>query len=64
MCRGVMTFQYSHRLLRPHDERPSMPEVSSKGCRAQPTAARFNEPSGAVSDIRSVNSVSTTVAPP
>ena len=53
---GVMTFQYSHRLLRPHPCRPPTPEVSTSGERANPTAAGFSRPFGRVSETGAVSS--------
>ena len=57
MNRGVMTFQYSHRLLRPQDRRVPMPPVSISGCRAHPTASGFRRPSGPVRDTGAVISL-------
>ena len=56
MCVGVMTFQYSQRLLRPQPRRPAMPEVSTSGERAKPTAAGFSLPFGSVSETGAVSS--------
>src|SRR5699024_8254036 len=62
MCVGVMTFQYSHRLFRPHAFRRNLPSVAAissvltRGWRAHPTASRFNSPRSFVSDTGSVSS--------
>ena len=54
MWLGVAMFQYSQRLLRPLP--CASPLVSTMGCVAHPTAARFSLPSGSVSDTGSVSS--------
>src|SRR5699024_7356524 len=52
--RHMDRYQYSQRLFRPRP-RP-MPEVSTTGCLAHPTAPRFSRPSGSVSDTGPVSS--------
>lgn len=58
MCAGVMTFQYSQRLLRPQPCRPPMPDVSTSGERAKPMDAGLSRPLGRVSETGAVSSVS------
>src|SRR5699024_2501177 len=65
MWLGVMTFQYSHRLFRPHALRPKQPwveaspSVSTSGRRAHPMAPWLSSPRLVVSDTGVVSSVST-----
>ena len=59
---GVMTFQYSQRLLRPQPWRPPMPDVSTSGERAKPTAAGLSRPFGRVSETGAVSSRSGVTA--
>lgn len=58
---GVMTFQYSHRLLRPHWcgnglRTAAIPLVSTRGVRAQPIAAGLSRPFGSVRETGAVSS--------
>src|SRR5690625_1128600 len=68
MWAGVMTFQYSHRLFRPHAFRPkrprleAIPPVLTSGWRAHPMAPWLRSPRLVVSDTGVVSSVSTEFA--
>src|SRR5690625_5987049 len=65
MWAGGMTFQYSHRLFRPHAfrwKRPrveAIPSVLTRGWRAHPMAPWLSSPRLIVSDTGVVSSVST-----
>ena len=54
-CVGVVTPQYSQRLLRPRPNRPRpIPSVVISGVRVHPTASRLSRPSGSVRETGEV----------